>query len=76
MDIKPFNTSDAEGFCSFVQAMLDIGAQIGGKVKVEDILPDRRTIANDAQKEISEKKKQLGKILQTHVADGNMTTDL
>jgi len=27
---------------------------------------------NDAQKEISEKKKQLGKILQTHVADGNM----
>ena len=51
MDIKPFNTSDGEGFRSFVQAMLDTGAQIGGKVKVEDILPDRRTIANNAQKE-------------------------
>ena len=36
---------------------------------------------NDAQKEFGEKKKQFGKILQTHVADGNrpmigMTTDL
>ena len=48
MDIKPFSTSDGQGFRSFGQAMLDIGAKIGGKMKIEDILPDRRTISNDA----------------------------
>jgi len=61
MDVKPFSTSDGPGFRSFGQATLDIGAKIGGKVKIEDILPDRCTISNDAQKEFGEKKTELGK---------------
>jgi len=79
MDDKPFSTSDGPGFHSFGQAMLDIGAKIGGKVKIEDNLPGRRTISNDAQKKFREKKIEMGKILQMHIASGYMigtTTDL
>lgn len=58
--------------------MIDIGARIG-KMNIDDILPDRRTISNDVQKEFAEKKQELGKTVQDHISEGKLlgaTTDL
>jgi len=77
-DVKPFTLLEGEGFRAFAQSMIDIGAQMG-KMKVEDILPDRRTVSNDTKVTFENKKQELRKMLQCCITEGKMigaTTDL
>lgn len=77
-DVKPFSMVEGSGLRAFGQAMIDIGAR-SGKVNIHDILPDRRTISNDVQKEFAEKKQELGRTVQDHISQGKLlgaTTDL
>lgn len=78
MDVKPFSMMKGAGLRAFGQAMIDIGAK-SGKVNIDDILPDRWTIANDVQSEFDKKRKELAETLQSVTANGQLigaTTDL
>lgn len=77
-DVKPFTLVEGKGFRGFAQSMIDLGAQMG-KMNVEDILPDRRTVSNDAKALFEQEKQELGKMLKSRISQGRMigaTTDL